>query len=221
MLRQNRKQGTILFGQGRGYIFLSLFIVMAAFLSYTKLYQAKNEKDVVTIVNSGQENPQITMETSLGTIRLELYPEQAPETVANFVRYVESGFFNGTIFHRVIPAFMIQGGGFNPGLQSKQTFSPIKNEATNGLANERGTIAMARTNMVNSATSQFFINLGDNPHLNHKNKTANGYGYCVFGRVTEGMEIVDLISEVPTGQVGGYTDVPTEDVIITSMVKEP
>ncbi|NLW55288.1 MAG: peptidyl-prolyl cis-trans isomerase [Firmicutes bacterium] len=221
MPRQKRRQGTILFGQGRIYAFLSLFIVVAASLSYNKLYPAKNAGEVNKVINYSQENPQIIMETTLGTIRLELYPEQAPETVANFLKYVESGFYNGTIFHRVIPAFMIQGGGFNPGLQRKQTFPPIKNEATNGLPNKRGTIAMARTNEINSATSQFFINLVDNPHLNHRNKTAGGYGYCVFGRVTEGMEVVDRIGKVPTGQVGPYSDVPREEIIILSVVKEP
>ncbi len=221
MPRSRRKEGSILFGQGRIYVFLSLFIVAGALLCYNKFYLAKNESEVKKVINPAQEKPKIVMETTLGTIRLELYPEQAPETVANFLRYVESGFYNGTIFHRVIPDFMIQGGGFTPGMQRKQTFPPINNEAANGLLNERGTIAMARTSEINSATSQFFINLVDNPHLNHRNKSAAGYGYCVFGRVTEGMDVVDRIAMVPTGQVGPFADVPREEIVILAVVKEP
>ena len=162
----------------------------------------------------------VVIETSKGSMKLELYPDKAPVTVKNFLSYIDSGFYDGTIFHRVIPGFMVQGGGFEPGIAEKLTLEPIKNEAGNGLLNEKGTIAMARTNVVDSATSQFFINVADNAFLNHKDNTPQGYGYCVFGKVIEGMEVADAICTVNTHSSGYYDDVPVDDVIIISIKKQ-
>ncbi|MDX1547337.1 MAG: peptidylprolyl isomerase [Rhodothermales bacterium] len=156
-------------------------------------------------------HPRVRLSTSKGDITLELYDKKAPQTVANFLEYVDAGFFDGTIFHRVIPGFMIQGGGMTPGLDQKKTRPPIKNEADNGLANERGTVAMARTQVVDSATAQFFINLSDNSFLDHGTRD---FGYAVFGRVVDGMDTVDAIASVQTGSRGMHQDVPTEDVVI-------
>jgi peptidyl-prolyl cis-trans isomerase B (cyclophilin B) len=156
----------------------------------------------------------IKMETNHGTITIELDADKAPNTVANFKKYIDDDFFNNTVFHRVIPNFMIQGGGFNPGMIQKQTLDPIENEADNGLGNDRGTIAMARTNDPHSATAQFFINLKDNAFLNHSSKNPQGWGYCVFGKVTDGMDVVDKIATVATGNSGGHADVPVDDVVI-------
>ena len=144
------------------------------------------------------ENPVVLLETTSGDILVELYPDKAPETVANFLKYVDNGFYNNTIFHRVIPGFMIQGGGLTARMQQKDTEAPIKNEADNGLKNDRGTIAMARTMDPHSATAQFFINLVDNDFLNFQAPSGNGWGYCVFGKVTEGMDVVDKIAKVKT-----------------------
>ena len=157
----------------------------------------------------------IRMETTYGTIILELDADKAPKTVENFNRYVQDGFFDNTLFHRVIPNFMIQGGGFESGMMQKATLDAIENEADNGLANDRGTIAMARTSDPHSATAQFFINLKDNDFLNHSGKNMQGWGYCVFGRVTDGMDVVDKIAAVATGQHGPHGDVPVDEVIIT------
>ncbi|MDA8632094.1 MAG: peptidylprolyl isomerase [Litorivicinaceae bacterium] len=156
----------------------------------------------------------ILFETTLGNITLELFETDAPETTANFKQYVEDGFYNGTIFHRVIDGFMIQGGGFEPGMGQKDTRDPIKNEASNGLANNRGTIAMARTMDPHSATAQFFINVADNDFLNFRSETPDGFGYCVFGRVFDGMDVVDAVKAVSTTSRGGHSDVPVDDVII-------
>ena len=161
------------------------------------------------------ENPVVLLETTSGDILVELYPDKAPETVANFLKYVDDGFYNNTIFHRVIPGFMIQGGGLTARMQQKDTSAPIKNEADNGLKNDRGTIAMARTMDPHSATAQFFINLVDNDFLNFQAPSGNGWGYCVFGRVTEGMYVVDKIAKVKTTTVGMYQDVPSDLVVIT------
>jgi cyclophilin family peptidyl-prolyl cis-trans isomerase len=158
--------------------------------------------------------PLVMLATSKGEIRIELDPEKAPVTVENFLAYVDEGFFDGTVFHRVIPGFMVQGGGFTPEMEQKKTRSPIKNEANNGLRNERGTLAMARTQIVDSATAQFFINLADNEFLDHKGTDPRSYGYAVFGRVVSGMEVVDQIAEVATGTRGGHRDVPIESVVI-------
>jgi len=167
---------------------------------------------------SGKERtsprPQVTVETSRGKIVLELYPDKASKTVDNFLTYAKSGHYNGTIFHRVIPNFMIQGGGFTPEMRGKPAGKLIVNEADNGLKNSRGTIAMARTQNPHSATCQFFINTVDNDFLNHKNKDVSGWGYAVFGRVVAGMDVVDTISKVKTGNKGRFGNVPVEPVVI-------
>jgi peptidyl-prolyl cis-trans isomerase B (cyclophilin B) len=156
----------------------------------------------------------ILLETTLGNITLELFETDAPLTTANFKQYVEDGFYDGTIFHRVIDGFMIQGGGFEPGMIQKDTRDPITNEASNGLANNRGTIAMARTMDPHSATAQFFINVTDNDFLNFRSETPDGFGYCVFGRVFDGMDVIDAIKAVDTTHRAGHSDVPRDDVII-------
>ena len=163
-------------------------------------------------------NPTVLLETTSGDILIELYADKAPATVENFLKYVNKGFYNGLIFHRVIKGFMIQGGGMNMKMEEKATHAPIKNEADNGLANERGTIAMARTNDPDSATAQFFINVANNDFLNHKNETPSGYGYAVFGKVIQGQDVVDRIKSVSTGSYGPYQDVPKTPVIIKSIV---
>lgn len=155
----------------------------------------------------------IILTTSLGEVTLELFPEAAPVTVANFVQYVEDGFFDGTIFHRVIPGFVIQGGGFMADMRQKKTRAPIKNEAANGLKNERGALSMARTQDVDSATSQFFVNLADNTFLDQGTRD---FGYAVFAKVTKGMDVIDRIASVATGNAGMHQDVPLEPVEILS-----
>ena len=163
------------------------------------------------------ENPVVLIETTMGTIKAELWADQAPVTVRNFLRYVDEQFYDGLIFHRVKPGFMIQGGGFDVNMQQQGPYEPIKNEADALRSNRRGTLAMARTNVVNSATSQFFINHIDNPFLDHKNTSAEGFGYCVFGEVIEGMDVVDRIAAGKTGRVAGMDDVPLETVEIKSI----
>lgn len=159
----------------------------------------------------------VVIETSLGKIEVELDKEKAPKSHDNFLAYVDKKFYDGTIFHRVIKDFMIQGGGMGEDMAEKKSLGPIKNEAGNGLLNTRGTIAMARTNVVDSATSQFFINTVDNAFLNHRNETPQGFGYAVFGKVTSGMDVVDKIRAVPTGAKNGMEDVPTTPVVIKSI----
>ena len=158
---------------------------------------------------------QVDLETSAGTIRVELDDEKAPETVKNFLTNVENGHYDGTVFHRVIKGFMVQGGGFEPGMKQKPTGSTIKNEASNGLKNDKYTLAMARTSAPHSATAQFFINAADNEFLNFKSETPQGWGYAVFGRVVSGQDVVDAIEKVRTGNRGGHADVPLDDVTIT------
>ena len=157
----------------------------------------------------------VKLHTNRGTITLQLDAEKAPNTVKNFLEYVNSGFYSNTIFHRVIDGFMIQGGGFEPGMKQKPVNAPIKNEAANGLKNDSYTVAMARTGDPHSATAQFFINVKDNGFLNYSAPVPQGYGYCVFGKVVEGKEVVDAIRKVSTGNRAGFQDVPKEDVIIT------
>jgi peptidyl-prolyl cis-trans isomerase B (cyclophilin B) len=157
----------------------------------------------------------VKLHTNMGTITLELDDQKAPVTVKNFLEYVNSGFYNNTIFHRVIDNFMIQGGGFEPGMKQKPTRAPIQNEAANGLTNDEYTIAMARTSDPQSATAQFFINVKNNSFLNYTAPTVQGYGYCVFGKVVDGKEVVDAIKKVKTGSSGFFQDVPVQDVIIT------
>lgn len=164
-----------------------------------------------------QKNPVVLMETSLGNVKIELDPHKAPVSVKNFLEYVNSGFYSGTIFHRVIPGFMVQGGGFTTDFKQKPTNPQIRNEAGNGLKNDRGTIAMARTMVVDSASAQFFINVVNNDFLNHRDNSMQGYGYAVFGRVVDGMDVVDKIAAVKTGFQKGFQDVPQTQVIIKSM----
>ena len=168
------------------------------------------------VSEAAASNPKVELDTSKGKIVIELYSGKAPETVKNFLHYVEAGYYDGTIFHRVIPNFMIQGGGMTADMKNKATNAPIKNEADNGVKNERGTIAMARTGDPHSATAQFFINVVDNDFLNYTGKTQQGWGYAVFGKVVEGMDVVDAIAAVKTGTRGPHRDVPTDTVKINS-----
>ena len=156
----------------------------------------------------------IRFETNLGDFSIELFEKEAPESVANFLRYIEDGFFDGTIFHRIVPGFVIQGGGFTEDMTQKKTKSPVKNEADNGLKNKRGTLSMARTNDINSATSQFFVNLKDNDFLDH---SRGNFGYAVFAKVTDGMDVIDKIAAVETGRKRGFDDVPVEAVTMKSV----
>ena len=177
---------------------------------------------VLLFAGSGQaqaKDPVVVVKTNLGTFKVELYPEKAPKTVANFLQYVDDKFYDGTIFHRVIPTFMIQGGGFQPGMKEKRTRAPIKNESSNGLSNKRGTLAMARTNVPDSATAQFYINVKDNLFLD-KARAGDGVGYCVFGKVTSGMDVVDKIKNVETANAGPHQNVPRKDVVIESIRRE-
>ncbi len=159
----------------------------------------------------------VVIETTLGNIEVELFEEQTPQTVSNFMSYVEGNYFDGTIFHRVIDGFMVQGGGFTPDMEQKASMPPIKNEASKELSNLRGTLAMARTNVIDSATSQFFINLKDNGFLDHRDRSAQGFGYCVFGKVVEGMDVIDAMAKVTTGNSGHHADVPLEPIIMNSV----
>ena len=166
------------------------------------------------------KNPVVTISTSMGDIRIQLDADKAPISTNNFLDYVNEGHFDGLIFHRVIPGFMIQGGGFDAAMSQKKSKSPIKNEASNGLKNVTGSIAMARTNVVDSATAQFFINVKDNDFLNHKNTSPDGYGYAVFGQVIEGMDVVHNIEKVKTANRGMHQDVPVQAVVINSVKLE-
>ena len=168
------------------------------------------------------ENPTVVLHTSLGEIEIQLDAKKAPETVSNFLAYVRSGFYNGAIFHRVIPGFMVQGGGFDPDMNKKEPNEPITNEADNGLKNVSGSIAMARTSAPHSATSQFFINVADNDNLDHTKKSGRGWGYAVFGQVTKGMEVVKKIESVPTVTRRPYRNVPRETVVISKVeIRKP
>jgi peptidyl-prolyl cis-trans isomerase B (cyclophilin B) len=182
-----------------------ILIVLGTFITYG-------------VAKATADNPKVEMETSKGKFVIELIPGKAPETVKNFLNYVGAKFYDGTIFHRVIPNFMIQGGGFTSDMKKKSAGTPIKNEADNGLKNERGTIAMARTGDPHSATAQFFINTVNNDFLNHKSKTQQGWGYVVFGKVISGMEVIDAISAVKTVTRGMYRDVPAETIEIRKAV---
>jgi cyclophilin family peptidyl-prolyl cis-trans isomerase len=168
---------------------------------------------------AADKNPVVVVKTSLGSFKVELYPDKAPITVKNFLSYVDDKFYDGTVFHRVIPNFMIQGGGFEPGMKEKKAKEPIKNESANGLSNTRGTLAMARTNVADSATAQFYVNVKDNDFLD-KVKAADGVGYCVFGKVVDGLDVVDKIKAVETGTRGIHRDVPVKDVVIESIRRE-
>jgi cyclophilin family peptidyl-prolyl cis-trans isomerase len=161
-------------------------------------------------------DPRVELRTNQGSIVIELYPGKAPKTVANFLQYVKDGQYNGTVFHRVIPGFMIQGGGLDKEMREKPTKAPVENEAANGLKNDYGTVAMARTPDPHSAKGQFFINVKDNAFLNYRDATAQGYGYAVFGKVVSGMDVVEKIARVPTGDARGHQNVPRDPVIIES-----
>lgn len=165
-------------------------------------------------------NPKIVIKTNMGEIEAELYADKAPKSVANFLDYVKKGHYKGTIFHRVINNFMIQGGGFDKDLKEKSSGSPIKNEAANGLKNETGTLAMARTSDVDSATAQFYINVADNAFLDHRDTSSSGFGYAVFGKVTAGMPVINKIKAVKTGNRGPLEDVPLEAVVILDIIKK-
>ena len=190
---------------------LSTLIITAfmAFATSASYAQEESKKDM-----TDSKHPKVRLTTSKGVIELELDAEKAPKTVENFLHYVKKGQYDGVIFHRVIPGFMIQGGGMEPGMKERETDQTVENEADNGLKNEAGTIAMARTNDPQSASAQFFINTVDNAFLNHKSKDAMGWGYAVFGKVSKGMDVVKAIESVPTGNHGPFSDVPKEDVII-------
>ncbi len=168
-------------------------------------------------LNSAYANPKVLMETSKGDITIELFEKEAPRTVKNFLSYASEGFYNNLIFHRVIKDFMIQGGGMDSEMRQKDPKPPIKNEARRGLGNNRGTLAMARTNIIDSATAQFFINVKDNDFLNHTDNTARGFGYAVFGEVIKGMDVVDSIARVKTGNFNGFQDVPKEPIFIKNV----
>ena len=189
---------------------LGLLLVVTTGFAPAVGYTTENQTKGVGMVT-------VKMETSMGEITLELDGNKAPDTVANFVEYAKSGFYDGTIFHRVIPGFMIQGGGFDDSMSQKKTSAPIRNEADNGLKNLAGTIAMARTSDPHSASAQFFINTVDNHSLDHTGKTPAGWGYAVFGRVVKGMDVVKKIEDMPTGAAGRYRDVPRQDVIIRNV----
>ncbi len=165
-------------------------------------------------------NPTVTIRTNVGDLKVELFQNKAPDTVENFMTYVNEKHYDQTIFHRVIDGFMIQGGGFTDDMKQKSTHQPIRNEAHNKLSNQRGTLAMARTSDVHSATNQFFINVSDNEFLDYKNSTPSGYGYCVFGQVIEGMDVVDKIKKTKTGNAKGHQDVPVETIKILEITKD-
>jgi len=186
---------------------LALILALAAVVAIAAASPASAEQ---------KGNPVVVMSTNYGDMEIELYPKEAPLTVQNFLWYVDNKFYDGLIFHRVIDEFMIQGGGFTKDLVKKAGNPAIENEASNGLSNEKYTIAMARTNVVNSATSQFFINNKDNPALDHRDKTQRGFGYCVFGKVIKGQKVVDTISKVATTSKNGMNDVPVKPVVIES-----
>src|SRR4030042_2768182 len=191
--------------RGKTRIFISLILMVGLLLT---------QIPTAGFAAPAERKPMVKLETSMGEIVLELNPEKAPDTVANFLQYVKDGFYNGTIFHRVINGFMIQGGGFDAKMSQKSTRAPIKNEADNGLTNDNYTIAMARTGDPNSATAQFFINTVNNAFLNHTAKTPQGWGYAVFAKVVQGKEVVDKIKAVPTATKGMYENVPVEPVTI-------
>lgn len=189
------------------------FMILSMILFLTSTFSFATENKM-----SDAQQPKVKLQTSLGVIVIELDAEKAPISAENFLTYVKEGFYDGTIFHRVIPGFMAQGGGFTSDFQQKATHAAIKNEADNGLKNNRGTLAMARTPAPDSATAQFFINYKDNAFLNYTSPTPNGWGYAVFGKVVEGMDVVDAMADIPTGNHGGHQDVPKTDIIIEQAV---
>ena len=199
----------------RRAVLLSLVALPFAAAAQGSAAPSKTDKPAASAASCKGATPHVKLTTSAGPIVLELNRGMAPNTVENFVKYVESGHYNGTVFHRVIDGFMIQGGGFTKDMQQKPTQAPIKIESSNGLKNDAYTVAMARTGDPNSATSQFFINVADNDFLDHKGPSPQGWGYCVFGKVTGGQDIVDKVKGVKTGNSGFHQNVPTEDVVLT------
>jgi len=193
--------------------FITTLALVAVAVGALTVYAADN-------ADNKKGYPVVVLETSMGRIEMELYPDKAPLSVQNFLWYVDNHFYDGLIFHRVIDGFMIQTGGFTPDMTQKAGKPPIDNEAGNGLENDKYTVAMARTNAVHSATSQFFINTADNAFLNHTDNTQRGFGYCVFGKVTEGKDVVDKIGKVKTGAKSGFNDVPLETVTITKAYRK-
>ena len=200
----------------RAFAQWSVALAVVAALGSGMAFGQDVETKEMTVAEKAK-NPVVVIETSMGTIKAELWADKAPVTAANVLAYVDKKFYDGLIFHRVIDGFMIQGGGFTPDMTQKAADKPIKNEATADKKNGRGTLAMARTGVVDSATSQFFINLIDNDFLNHRDETARGFGYCAFGKVTEGMDVVDKIAKVRTGTASGFENVPVTPVVIKSI----
>lgn len=203
------------------WAFFSLLTLLGTFTADISAADQPNQEYRIVTVKSDAKNPHVTLTTNKGVIEIELFKDKAPISTENFLTYLREHAYDHTIFHRVINGFMIQGGGFTKGLAQKNTHDPIKNEADNGLKNSRGTLAMARTNVVDSATNQFFINLVDNEFLNHRSQKPNEYGYAVFGKVTKGMDIVDAIAKVTTTTKGPYGDVPVEDIEIIKAEEVP
>jgi cyclophilin family peptidyl-prolyl cis-trans isomerase len=206
---------------GISAVLLALMFVCLAFAPAAKGLEPKDPSqppgDAAGQKEADSDGPRVALKTSMGEIVLELDRKRAPVTVANFLEYAKEGFYKGTLFHRVIPGFMIQGGGMEPGMKQKATRTPIRNEAANGLKNKTGTIAMARTSVVDSATSQFFINCKDNDFLDHRDASSQGFGYAVFGKVVVGMDVVRKIEKAATGAKGPHRDVPLEDILILSV----
>ncbi|MBI1283805.1 MAG: peptidyl-prolyl cis-trans isomerase [Thiobacillus sp.] len=209
----------------RASLFSTALLVGALMLGISGCGASEPGKQTVsTNPAAGQPaNPRVLIETSKGNITVEVFPGQAPQSAGNFLNYVKTGFYDGLVFHRVIPNFMIQGGGMTPDMQEKPKNAPIQNEADNGLKNLRGTLAMARTGEPHSASSQFFINVADNAFLNHRGKSFEGWGYAVFGQVVDGMDVVDAIAAVPRGNRGPHGDVPIEPVVMlhVSVLPQP
>ncbi len=203
-------------------------IIICILIIFAAIYPANAEESLEELKKQMGDITVVTMETSRGTVKLALFDSKSPVTVKNFLQYVDEEFYDGTIIHRIIPGFIIQGGGLTAEFELKKTHDSIKNEAVNGLKNKRGTIAMARTGIIDSATSQFFINLSDNDILDHKNDTPTGYGYAVFGKVVSGMDVIDDIADQPTGEKfmdpenkrGLYYDVPVETILIRSIRRQ-
>ena len=196
------------------WLFLGAGLIASSHAANENTVQSAEARKTIDCKSTERSKPMVKLTTNQGVITLELEADKAPVTVANFLEYVKSGFYNGTVFHRVIDGFMIQGGGFEKGMKQKPTKAPIKNEATNGLTNDNYTVAMARTNDPHSATAQFFINVKNNDFLNFTSESSQGWGYAVFGKVVDGKDVVDKVKKVPTASKGGQQNVPTEDVVI-------